>query len=51
MMPPKGDIVNIVSNDNETSTLLSFAVTAGIVGALQQRALYVNQNRKPWLSV
>ncbi|KAH3858190.1 hypothetical protein DPMN_100809 [Dreissena polymorpha] len=35
MMPPKGDIVNIVSNDNETSTLLSFAVTAGIVGALQ----------------
>ncbi|KAH3788442.1 hypothetical protein DPMN_166586 [Dreissena polymorpha] len=35
MMPPEGDIVNIVSNHNETSTLLSLAVAAGIAGALQ----------------
>ncbi|KAH3788436.1 hypothetical protein DPMN_166580 [Dreissena polymorpha] len=35
MMPPDGDIVNIVSNHNETSTLLSLAVAAGIASALQ----------------
>ncbi|KAH3842243.1 hypothetical protein DPMN_115740 [Dreissena polymorpha] len=34
MMPPEGDIVNIVAGHNETSTLLSLVVAAGIAGAL-----------------
>ena len=38
MIPPTGDIVDIVSNTPELSTLLSLVAQAGIAGALKGRS-------------